>query len=285
MASKHPQRGSQQTAFRYAGDALRKQWNSLHTGDQEPFPDASQMSRYAKRHARFAEWLETHGGAEAVAKGVQDAWREFHAGEFQHAIELGSKFGAPGTLAASKAAAIWVGSMARDAPKALKLLEAAAARGEQAIAMLPDCANSHYMQALVLGRYSQRVSIGRALAEGLGGRVRSLLERALELEPKHADAHIAFGLYHAEIVAKLGGLAARLTYRATQDAALEHLQRAHKLAPKSPIAYLEHANALLLLDARGNRTAASQLYAKAAACTPHDAMEQLDVDRAMKGLD
>src|SRR5450759_1023920 len=77
-----------------------------------------------------------------------------------------------------------------------------------------------------LGRYSQRITILRALAEGLAGRVQSHLQRALALAPRHAEAHVALGLYHAEIVNKLGSLAASLTYGASRDKAIEHFQHA-----------------------------------------------------------
>jgi hypothetical protein len=41
---------------------------------------------------------------------------------------------------------------------------------------------------------------------------------------------------------------------------------------------------LLLLDARKHRVQALELYARAAATEPADAMEQLDVERAQRGL-
>lgn len=284
MASKRPPQAAKKPTYRFAAGELREHWNRLHQGDREPFPDPRQLALFAGRDSGFGSWAAAHGGEEKIALGVQDAWREFHAGEFQRSIELGSRFGPLGASAANKATAIWVATMASDSSKAVTLLQAAAERGEGAVKLLPHCANTHYMLALVLGRYGQRVSIARALAQGLGGRLRTLLERALELEPRHAEAHIAFGLYHAEIIAKLGALGARLTYRATRDAALEHFERAHKLAPHSPIGYLEHAHALLLLDSSAQRMAAQKLYAKAAACEPRDAMEQLDVERAQRGL-
>jgi hypothetical protein len=33
----------------------------------------------------------------------------------------------------------------------------------------------------------------KALAQGLGGKVRDSLQRALQLEPGHADAHVGWG--------------------------------------------------------------------------------------------
>lgn len=264
--------------------ALQAQWKRLHEGDREAYPDAAQVSRWAKKHAPFASWVDAHGGAQALAEGVQLAWREFHAGEFMRAIEVGGKLGALGATAANKAAAIYTLYEGRTAAGSSKLLQTAVKRAEQAIELLPDYANAHYTLALAQGRYSQRISILQALANGLASRVRTALDMTLKLEPHHAEAHIALGLFHAEILAKLGSLMARLTYQVSEDAAIEHFRRAIKLAPRSPIAHMEYAHGLLLLDAVAHREQARELYAHAAACEPADATERLDVARAKRGL-
>jgi tetratricopeptide (TPR) repeat protein len=268
--------------FRYSRDALEEKWERLHRGDREPFPDARRIARLARSRPGLAALLDAEGGAAALAEHVLEAWREFHAGNFKHAIELGGKLGPLGAAAASKAAAIQASAMAPGAAGALKILDAARKRGEEAVEELPDAANSHYMLALVLGRYSQRISIVKALAEGLAGRVRELLERTLELEPKHADAHIALGVYHAEIVGRLGSLVGALTYGASEGAAVEHFKRAIQLSPDAAIAHIEYARGLLLLDARANRAKANELYRRAAEVEPLDAMEWLDVEHARR---
>lgn len=276
-----PQRGS---SPKPPGGGLRERWDRLHAGDREPFPDAARVARWAKLQAGFASWVEVAGGAEVVSEGVQAAWADFHAGEFARAIERGGKLGALGATAANKAAAVHSLGASGSPERVLKLLDAAVQRAEQALRVLPDYANAHYTLALALGRYSQRISILQALADGLATRVRKHLETTLQLEPRHAEAHLALGLYHAEVVAKLGGLMARLTYGASADTALEHFAKALKLAPQSPIAHMEYAHGLLLLDARGNRERARAHYELAAACEPADAMEELDVARARREM-
>ena len=67
--------------FEYAGAALRKAWPRLHRGDLEPFPK----------------------GAQSAA--AQDAWRAFHAGRFQEAVEAGAALGAAGPAPAAAGAA------------------------------------------------------------------------------------------------------------------------------------------------------------------------------------
>jgi tetratricopeptide (TPR) repeat protein len=284
-AGNKPARAASRGAFNYADDQLHKLWEKLHHGDREPWPEPKAIARLGTKNAAFAAWLAAHGGAAAVAQGMQAAWREFHAGNFPKAIKLGSDLGALGAVVANKAAAIASVNAPRNAAQRRKSLETAAKRGEASVELLPEYPNAHYMLALVLGRYSQDISIIKAVATGLATRVRTHLERTLALEPSHAEAHVALGLYHAELVKKLGMLAASLTYGASQDHALEHFRRAVKLAPASPIVHIEYANGLMLLDAARNRQQAEALYAQAAAFQPIDAMEQLDVERAKRGIE
>ena len=269
----------------YRGDELREHWSRLHQTDREPWPDARAIGKLARGRAALAAWIEAQGGAAAVADALQDAWRAFHGGAFARAVLAGEKLGAFGAVVANRAVAVDSLYTKRNATQVLKELESAIERGEQAVAELPDHPNAHYTLALVLGRYSQRISILKALAAGLAGRVKAHLERTLLLEPHHAEAHVAFGLYHAEIVGKLGSLAASLTYGASAASALEHFRRALALAPSSPIIRMEYAHGLMLLDAARHRPQAEELYAQAAAFTPADEMERLDVAHARRGLD
>lgn len=241
------------SGYEYAGEALHEHWAALHKGDREPWPKDGKL---------------------------QDAWRDFHSGDFAQAVRKGAALGAPGAVVANKAAAIQTLYLEKDEQARMRILREAVERGERAVAELPDRANAHYTLALVLGRYSQRISIVEAVAAGYGGRVREHLERTLALEPKHAEAHVALGLFHAELVHTLGGLAARLTYGASADAAIEHFRKACKLVPGSAIAHVEYARGLLLLDAVKYRAEVEKLCDHGASCKPVDMMEQLDVERA-----
>ena len=273
------------SGFHYAGDTLKKRWERLHQGDLEPWPEQSLIARLAKQQAAVKSQVQAHGGASAMALHLQDAWREFHAGEFRSAIDHGSALGALGAAVANKAAAVDSLYSKQREPLVLQELDSAVKRGEEAAKLLPDYANAHYTFALCcLGRYSQRISFLRALAEGLAGRVHSHLQRALALEPAHAEAHVALGLYHAEIVNKLGSIAASLTYGASRDKAIEHFEHAIKFGPASPIIHMEYANGLRLLDAKRFSTQIRALYEQAAACEAADAMELLDADRAKRGV-
>lgn len=259
-------------AFQFAGDALKKAWPKLHAGDCEPYPDAKRAAALLKAAGKSAPKLD----AEALAATLQDAWRAFHRGDFQQAFESGEALGPVGASVAVKALGIHATYLVEDEAERLRRHELGGKLAEAAIKALPEEANSHYRHAFALGRYSQGISIAKALKLGIAGKVRASLDAALELAPKHAEAHMALALYHAEIVGKIGAMIGGLTYGAKASEADKHIREALKLTPASPIAHVEHGNLLLLLDARRNEDAAAEAYEKAGKCKPLDAMETLD---------
>ncbi len=153
------------------------------------------------------------------------------------------------------------------------------------IKALPDEANSHYRHAFALGRYSQGLSIAKALKAGIAGKVRTSLDAALTLSPKHAEAHTAMALYHAEIIGKVGSMIGGLTYGAKAAEAEKHIKTALKLTPDSPIAHIEHGNVLMLLHGDKKEDAAAGEYEAAAKLKPLDAMEALDAAYAASQLE
>src|ERR1019366_10363006 len=127
--AKFPHAGN---AYVYGGAALKKSWARLHRGDCEPFPkDAA----------------------------TQDAWRAFHAGEFQRAVEAGLAVGGAATNAAVKAQSISANYIDKAEKSRLALFEEAAAWADERRNVAPGDANAHYLYAYALGRYGQGISV------------------------------------------------------------------------------------------------------------------------------
>ena len=213
--------------------------------------------------------------ADDLADALQSAWRAFHAGDFELAFTLGSALGPVGTSVAAKALGIHTTYLVKKAEDKLVRFEQVAQLAEQAVIALPKEANSHYRHAFGYGRYGQGISIAKALSTGLAGKIKTALDTCLKLDPKHAEAHLASALWHAEIINKVGGTLAGLTYGAKRKTAEEHMKTALKLAPEMPIVHAEHAQMLLLLDADAEQEAADA-FEKASLLKPHDAMDYLD---------
>jgi len=269
-------------AYGYAGAALKAHWSRLHRGDCEPFPDAAGLKQLT---TRYPELKPAKQSLEAAATTLQDAWRAYHNGEFARAVELGLALGLIGYNVANKAANIYATYLEKGDKAKLDLFLGSAQRAEQLAAVAAALPNAWYFYAQAIGRYSQGISVVKALAEGYGGKVKHALERAIALEPRHADAHIALGAYHAEIINKIGAAIGGLTYGASRDAGLKHFETALKLNPHSAIARIEYANGLVMMFGESKLPQATKLYEAAAACEPADAMERLDAELAKSELE
>ena len=252
------------TAFPHAGDyafdaaSLKKSWARLHQGDCEPLPkDATVLS----------------------------AWVLFHNGEFQKAHDAGVKAGGDGLTVANKAAGIYANYLETKEKTKLDMFMEVAARAEAQQKADPKNANAFYWQAYALGRYGQGISVAKALAQGLGTKVKQALEQAIKLQPKHADAHIALAAFHAEVIDKVGSLIGGMTYGAKKDVGLSLFKKALELNPTSAIAMIEHANGMVMLEGDKKMKDATKLYEQAAASKPLDAMERIDVEMAKAELE
>lgn len=243
--------------YAYDAAALKKQWARLHAGDAEPLPKDDK---------------------------VLAAWALFHAGEFQKAYDSGLKAGGAGITVANKAQAIYANYLEKSEKTKLAMFQEVAERAEAQQQAEPKNANAWYWQAYALGRYSQGISVTKALAQGLGSKVKNALETTIKLAPKHADAHIALGSFHAEVIDKVGKLLGK-TQGADAATGLKMYKEALKLNPASAIAMVEYANGLVMLEGDKKMKDAEKLYADAAACTPQDAMERLDVEMAKSELE
>lgn len=251
------------TPFPHAGDyrfdvaSVKALWGALHRGDAEPCPQDDAVLR---------------------------AWALFHNGEFERAAQAGLDAGGPGLTVANKATAIYANYLEPREEARLALFTRVAERAEALTAQEPQNANAWYWHAYALGRYSQGISVAKALAQGLGSKVRNALEKAVALSPRHADARIALGAFHAEVIDKVGPLIGGMTYGAKKEMGLRLFEEALRLNPDSAIGMIEYANALVMLEGDSKMQEATQLYEKAAACTPRDAREHLDVELARTEL-
>jgi tetratricopeptide (TPR) repeat protein len=239
----------------YAFDAasLKLNWPRLHRGDCEPLPKDD---------------------------AVLQAWVLFHNGEFQLAAEAGLDAGGDGITVANKATCIYANYLESREKVKFDLFMQAVGQAEAQQAEDPQNANAWFWQAYALGRYSQGISVTKALAQGLGSKVKTALEQTIKLSPRHADARIALATFHAEVIDKVGTLIGNMTFGARKDTGLALFREALTLNPASAIALTEFANGMVMFEGDKRIQEATRLYQQAAAFEPLDATEWLDVDMA-----
>jgi len=244
-------------AYAFTPAHTKKHWSALHRGDREPLP-------------RNAAELE--------------AWAHYHSGDFEQAEATGLAVGGSGLIAANKAAIVYANYLEPREKARLDRLMAVAERAQSQIETEPDNANAWFLHAYALGRYSQGISVAKALAQGLGTKVKEALEKTIQLVPEHAEAHIALGMFHADVIDKVGLLIASMTYGVKKEEGLRLLREALRLMPESSIGMVEYANALLMLEGEKLLPEATVLYERAGAITPIDAADRLAVDLARSEL-
>ena len=237
---------------------LKALWSRLHRGDAEPWPEES---------------------------AVVQAWVLFHNGEFQRAAEAGLALGDAGMNVANKATCIYANYLEARAQARETLLLEAAARAESLQRRQADHTGAWYWQAYALGRYSQGISVAKALTQGLGVRVKHALETAIARCPHHADAHLALAAFHAEVIDKVGSMVGGMTYGANKATGLALYQKAMALNPDSVVTLTEYANGLVMLEGIDALPEANRLLDRAASIEPQDAMERLYVASARVALD
>ncbi len=251
------------TAFPHLGDypfdapSLRREWDRLHAGDAEPLPRD---------------------------EAVLQAWLLFHTGEFQAAAEAGLRAGGDGVTVANKATCVYANYLEKKEKHKLDLFMEVAQRAEAQAAENAKNPNAAYWYAYALGRYSQGISVARALAQGLGNKVKESLEKTIKLQPKHADAYISLGAFHAEVIDKVGTLIGGMTHGAKKETGMRLFQDGMKLHPASASAMIEYANGLVMLEGEKKMKEATKLYEQAAHSKPMDAMERLNVELARAEL-
>lgn len=237
--------------------ALPELWPRLHALDCEPLP---------------------------ANPALQQAWILFHTGRFEHAETAALAAGRAGISLANRAAAAHATLVEPGEKARLELFQRIHARASAHAAEEPDNPNAWFWQAYALMRYSQAIHVARALAQGLGSRVRTALEKTLELAPQHVYGHLALGAFHAEVIDKVGPYIGAMTYGARAESAMHHFREALRLAPDSAAVLVEYADALITLEGEERLPEAARLYEQAAQVTPRDAVEQLWAELAQAGL-
>jgi hypothetical protein len=244
-------------AYAQTPERLEQHWPRLHRGDAEPFPRDP---------------------------ALQQAWIAFHAGRFESAMVQGLALGPGGYAVAHKATCIYATYLETDEVLRAALFDEVARRCERHQAERPGDAAAWFWHAYALGRNAQKQSVVAALAQGVGGKVADSLKQTLRLAPAHADAHVALGVFHTEIIDKVGAVIGGLTYGVRREEGFQHFRTALALHHESVIARIEFANALTLLEGDKKMAESLGLLEEAAACKPLDAQERLEVALAAEEL-
>lgn len=146
------------------------------------------------------------------------------------------------------------------------LYERALADAERAVDLAPNDAEAHFELSRALGRTAQFRGVLQSL--NLAARTSDALDRALELDPDHAGAWHARGLWHVEVPWLAGGRGGLVEPAFERAIEIEPGVIGHRVA-----------YAGVLIDREAYDRAASQLDA-AAAIAPETYLDRKDLEEA-----
>ncbi len=208
----------------------------------------------------------------------------YSEGRFVEAAEIGEALGtSEGFALAAESLAVHGYYLAAEDEQP-ELFARAISAADEAIRLDPENPEAYFQSAHAIGREARTVGVMEALNRGYARRTREAAEEAQRLDPEMAEATLTMASWHAEIVNKMGGLVARVTYRATRQNALDYYEKALELAPDEIAVYLEYANGLLLLGRNRNREQARELLLRGIEIPPRDAHDRILHELAVQRL-
>jgi tetratricopeptide (TPR) repeat protein len=229
---------------------------------------------------RIALFALTLTSSLALAAGtLQDAQKQYTDGDFTTATQTAAALNtSAGFALAAKSNSIFASTQPDNKQEAIYSQSEKYARN--AIKLDDKNEDGYFETARALGRLSQLRGVLAALTQGLGGQIKDNLDKALKLDPQYANALVALGLWHAEIVGK--GVA--FLYGADPEKGMAAFARAIKLEPNVIIHRVEYARGMMLIDAKKYKDDATKQLETAVGLTPRDAAERLDLERAKRDL-
>ncbi|HET8708248.1 MAG TPA: hypothetical protein VFM46_18220 [Pseudomonadales bacterium] len=271
--------------YDYDAQNLKENWGRLHACESEPFPSPDYLKALLENNERAKKSIPGFDGDYgALSDKLLAGWRAFHKGDFRGAYETGVSLGYAGAFLADVVSVVYASNIHADKEEIKKIFLDSAQRSLEASKLFPQHVNSLYFYGLNLGRYSETVSLIKALAENIAPKFQQALNETLRKNPSHVLANLGFGTFNASIIDMVGAIVGKVTYGVSRDKAIQHYETALRAAPFVPVAYIEYGKGLAMMDGKKGVAKAQSLYEKGAKLTPMDAMEELDVAVCARGI-
>ena len=211
--------------------------------------------------------------SDVSAQSIGDAELAFTEGRFVEAADIAEALEtSAGYALAAKSLAVYGHYVATGEDERDEVIDRAIRMGEEAVRADSTNAEAHFQSAHAVGRYAQTVGTMTALREGLGGKVRDLLEAALAINPDFAEAHLALAGWHADVAA--AGRVARWMYGGNREEAIAHYERTMELEPNHKVVLHGYGTRLPYLDEEQGVERAREMLSRALDIPIRDVYEE-----------
>lgn len=262
--------------YYYEGNELRRHWSILHSNDSIPWPSSesvkNQLTPFLANIVDNTALPDNfNGNFGEVANSLQEAWRLFHAGQYQASYKLSSTLGVAGLIPKLRSLAIYHHYFESD-KKQRKKTFAALIREIDSLQKryhLEDPA-IYLLKAFAIGRYGQEINPISAFAKGLGGKLKRNIYRAAELAPENSEALMFKAVFDAEAIRYAGGVTSKMLYGASKKRSLDNFERALSRSPKNTALLLEFGKACLHICKKKQRSKGYELLQNLVRMKPTD---------------
>lgn len=215
------------------------------------------------RKSLFISIVLTFSFSTAHAQNLEAITKLYHQGQWKEAAQQAAALNTPiGYAKAARFLTTGAGVSPKGQTKAI--LEQAQVHAKKAVSLDKNLADGYFELARTQGRLA--LFSGTLESLGLAKEMKANLDRSLKLNPKHASAYVALGLWHANLESK--GFVARSATGANKNQVIPSFKKAIQLEPNTIVNRLEFANALLLFGKK--ESAKKQLeYAKTLPAKTH----------------
>lgn len=221
--------------------------------------------------------------ADTSAQSLDEAMAALTEGQFLEAAAIAEAVGTSDGYAMAAQSLAVHGHYVADDEDRDDVLRRAVEVAERAVRADSTNIRALFEHAHALGRRAQSAGVITALREGMGGKIRDLLEAVLAREPDHALAHMALASWHADVDA--AGRVARWMYGGNKEDAVVHFERALELAPDSKVVLMEYGVRLARLDEESGAERAREMLSRALDLPVRDAYEEYVHLDVLDGLD
>ncbi|AYC34217.1 hypothetical protein D3880_18430 [Pseudomonas cavernae] len=283
-----------QRAYDYSGDKLRQAWPQLTRGfgTDYPFPDADWVVHMAAQYPQAVEMTVTGNTgftgkpeeAAAYAAKLQEVWRLVFRGDFAKAKQQGLALGVGGQVPAMFAQVVYAMFLAPDQEEKHRLLEEVIDYTDKAGELVQADSAAQFGRVYAKARLGEELPVPVVLKRGYTSQIPEELDALLSKQPRQPFALALYGGYEAGVIRKVGKLVGKMTYGVSAEQMEQYFSRSFKAADNLPIGHYEYANALLYVYGDDEQKKALEHLRRAAAITPINAMEALEVAHAKQLL-
>jgi hypothetical protein len=284
-----------QSRFTFTFEQIRQKWPVLMRGLKLDFPSPDYLKT---RYLKFPGLLQTlkykDSDWQQHSYNVLEVWQAFFRGDFQHASQLGKKYGGyaqvPGVLSEIIAAVYLMPTLAQKQALLRDAILRISSYGQQ-FPFVPgdqDFKHDYAMMRLgfayAIGRLAEDESIAEQLSSKHAVIAMNAATELLADMPHHPMGLGLAGGIDANVIRRVGKLLGSMSLNVHAFDAEMAFRESIQLVPDMAILRYEYANSLLYTNGRESWPEAQKQLQIAAGLTPQDAMEALDIAYAKKHL-